>query len=1169
MAISERSGGSGALCAIAKRRVYDDQLSNSERSNNSMSKIELSSKSPIPRARRKGSGRLPAGERLRAWRFGHSDPLSNSARSYTSPKRQKRKIGRRLSISECTAENYEFDEPLARFPVRSRSDRSPLGRRRQRLARSPMRTRRDSQGDDVLSNDSAGTFGIDDSLSQSDRSTFRDDGSTGHFSRRTHGRNFDDSLSVSERMIPTSEYEAKMQSVMDGLTINKLQYDKVGLVGREREAKILRESYERLTDTNNTPKRKELVFVHGYSGVGKSTLVSSMLEACDKSAAGFCARGKFDFSSADVPYTAIASAFDKIFEDIERNKATSMSTHDDCGKLQTLGESLAAKVGPDTHLLATMIPKLKLMIPESVPPPSFKRHDSNGFEANQKRWEYALRVLTRELNKIYSPLVLFLDDVHWADQSSLNLIECLISDVENENPFMVVGCYRSNAVGIDHILSEKHEQLENKKTSFGFNLSQIEIGNLDKEGVHDVVLTLLSMDHKKKTESLADVCFRRTLGNPFFLIEFMTMLSDENLLKFSLGSLKWSWEEDEIERETMSTENVVDIVHLRMKKLSKNAQQVLEYAACLGSTIRVKCLSILMSHMTIVQEEVSLSNVLHQLEKGGFIEQIQLTQYRWAHDNVRETALMLGDAASQLFQFEVGNTLFRHLDDDELDELLFEVCDLINRGKHGRRVEFAKLNLRAAQKAKRISAFHSARTYATKGVAYLQNDKWKDQHNLTLQLFTLAMEMELAIGRIDEMENYAEEILIQPSCTAKDKIPKLPKGFLSSLQPVVDPNLEAAMDLLVRLSISSYIGKNIFLHIMSVAKMVQMTLKHGVHSMSGYSFMGLGTCLMIVNGDTVEGASFAKMADDLQKIVPDEHAAASTTTVCNMLVLPWTQPLQTCRASLKEGYASGMVSGNSEMAMLALFLYSIVFPLMMGKPLASIVSKCATIAAQCEELKLGIMSVSVRQFWELILELMDKADRSVFSNNDILQEEGWEPSSLSSEYIGLQLAVYSGEYEIASKIALKMGDGFQKANPGNVQIMSETFLRAVALYAGTSNLKSKRAANNLQKKMGNFVKKGNPNVGHCYHLLCAEKARLDGKYEKANALYNDAVVLAARTGHVHHAALSNERYAGFLLCCMKDKEESDYRIKEAIRFYKDWGAERRVRQLTNQLGANR
>jgi len=475
----------------------------------------------------------------------------------------------------------------------------------------------------------------------------------------------------------------------------------------------------------------------------------------------------------------------------------------------------------------------------------------------------------------------------------------------------------------------------------------------------------------------------------------------------------------------------------------------------------------------------------------------------------------------------------------------------------------------------------------------------------------LAMEMTLAIGQIDKMEKYAEAILAQPNCTALEKLPvylatshkmmhmdidhkgctnfllrilaekfgirfpsnkamlplqasaslfsvtrtvkKLPKATLSDLKRVEDAKHLASMDLLVRLCTSAFLAKNTFLFILCTTRLVKMTLKYGVHPMSGYSFLVLGLSMMTVNGDAVEGGSYATMADELQKIAPDMFAAANTTVIANTFVHPWRQPLQLCRTALKEGYSSGMRAGNTEMAMLALYVYNILIPLQMGKSLGSIESKCATIAAQCEEMKLGVFSVTVRLHWHMILELMGQPDESVFVESDVLQAEGWEPEEFHIEYIGLHVAVYTGDYQAAAEIALQMGDGYQKAYPNNVQIMSETFLRAIALYATASTSKARRTANRLTKKVGSWVKKGNPNVVHLYSLLCAEKA---------NKLFVDSIILAARTGHVHHAALANERFASFLLHCMNDEEEASYRIQEAIRFYNDWGAALKVEQLS-------
>jgi predicted ATPase len=88
------------------------------------------------------------------------------------------------------------------------------------------------------------------------------------------------------------------------------------------------------------------------------------------------------------------------------------------------------------------------------------------------------------------------------------------------------------------------------------------------------------MSDGDRIRGLAGICLKRTLGCPYFLIEFRTMLEEEELLTFNLGLLKWVWDEDVIEEETMSTDIVVDLLQARMKKLPDDVQLLLQYAAC-------------------------------------------------------------------------------------------------------------------------------------------------------------------------------------------------------------------------------------------------------------------------------------------------------------------------------------------------------------------------------------------------------------------------------------------------------------------------------------------------------------------------------------------------------------------------------------------------------------
>lgn len=91
-------------------------------------------------------------------------------------------------------------------------------------------------------------------------------------------------------------------------------------------------------------------------------------------------------------------------------------------------------------------------------------------------------------------------------------------------------------------------------------------------------------------------------------------------------------------------------------------------------------------------------------------------------------------------------------------------------------------------------------------------------------------------------------------------------------------------------------------------------------------------------------------------------------------------------------------------------------------------------------------------------------------------------------------------------------------------------------------------------------------MSHYEKLLDAENYAIRGKYIKAETNYQEAIKLAAKTGHLHHAGLFNERYAD-LLQIMKDGNEAVYRLEEAIRWYTEWGATLKVELLSVRVNA--
>lgn len=1017
--------------------------------------------------------------------------------------------------------------------------------------------------------------------------------------------------------------DLKDNKTVQELTINKLNYDAIHVIGREQETNVLISCIDRSV----ADKVKQLVFIKGYSGVGKSTLgwtpkkhIASLYEN------GIVAQGKFDLNNYEDPFAGIADVFGEICVQISTN-----------GNHRQIGKQMAEELGSEIDLLTKLIPQLAGIMSQSESSSNDPDENKNNCNADFERLKYAFRVLTRVLCSCFAPLVLLLDDLHWADFSSLEAIDFLLSDNQNPNGLVIIGLYRSNEVDETHFLSRTITALDAKKETSRFEVTFIELESLHVSETNQIVMALLSIDDPEYTKDLAGICYRRTRGNPFFLIEFVAMLVDEGLVSFNLGLLKWVWDKEKVENETMSTPNVVDLLRSRMKKLPKQFQLLLQHAACLGSFFKLSTLELVWKKSQVATVDSSatgkIADLVNMGEEVNFIERCGEDLYRWVHDKVHEAALSLGDAGKASFQFEVGTTLYQELPAEELKDALFDVVNLINRGDVQGKAEFASLNLQAAEKARSTSAFHSAALYASNGIRLLPQNKWSAHRAMTLRLYCLGAEMELALGHDDTMEQYSKEVLSRQELSSLEKLPiyiaishklcdvdmqygatidlskvvlkelgcplpsastlpfkamhsllrtvraakKKPKSSYRTPKAMTDPKLQAAMLFLSRTFYASYFTSNSFLLAFSACKMVEMTLKHGVASLSGQAYASLAMIVNAVMGDFETSSYFAETGLLIQETTRSKYTETQTLFLSSVYILAWTKPLQSCRMPLLHGHIIGMKSGNIEYAMWCANAYDYFYPYQMGKPLPSIVKSSSDRIAQMEDLRQNDQAVICRMWGQLALTLMGETQDKL-----VLQGDVFDPDSFDSQtklqailyaFLCADLYMFFGEYELAADSALARGADFVKNFNGHSLCMLETFHRGVSLYAMARKLTNSKQrhrqyskpAKQIRKKVAKWVESGNPNVKHYYFLLCAEDSALNGKLRAAEAHYKEAIVTAARTGHLHHAGLFNERYADFLRNNLRDEDEATYRMKEAIRWYREWGASPKVEMLTKAL----
>ncbi|CAJ1970138.1 unnamed protein product [Cylindrotheca closterium] len=1011
------------------------------------------------------------------------------------------------------------------------------------------------------------------------------------------------------------------------LTINKLKYHSVGLVGREEEIQQLQDSISRVSKEDES-RRKEIVLVKGYSGSGKSALVNRAEQFLQSKSNVVFAKGKYDQHNRDVPYAGLSSAFGEACRTL-RPRLTTEET-------DVIGEKIVSGLGSEASLLQQIIPDVNEILPLN------KRRtsdiiDPSNFGAMLERLKYSFRTLVRILSSYFSPLVLVLDDLQWSDVGSLKMLLYLMTDTKNTSPLVIIGSYRSNEVDRTHFLSSVVDDMRRVQESCNMRVSNIELDNLGLVGVNKVVVSLLDMDEDKHTRELANLCFKRTNGNPYFLLQFLSMLEEEEWLSFNLGTFKWTFSTELIEDKTVATANVVDLLRHRMAKVSDKLQLLLQYAACLGATFRIHTLEIVWrfhsSNLFPDKEDDSVAEMLLLLESEKFIETHESEPYRWVHDKVQEASMSLGKASQSTFQYEIGTVLFEKLSPEDLDMVLFNVTDLLNSGpRYDKAVPtdlnlYADLNLRAARKARSLyGAFEGAARYVRNGISFLPKEScWSMSRETTLQLYTLGAEVELALGNIEAMETYSKEVLSNEECTTMEKFPlyvvelfklstidqnrsethrfslsilkelmghrfvafqstaplqavltlkkviKLAKAKTTEqyeeLQKMSDSRHEAIMKALHRFVTNCFLSKRKFLFVLGACRMITMTLDHGLSEYAGTAFTVLGQ--MTVRTDPKTASYFGEIALLLQQRIRPRFSEANTVYFVVSFVFPWTKQLHHCMSYSTAGIMPGLQTGNLEFSSWNLLLFNNQIPYQMGKCISSILKHCEIDLAQMKEMKQDEQITIYRLHHQLLLNLTGLSGSTKSHKGSVFDRDTFVPRTplqcAVCDILQLDLFLFFGDLEQAADLAVRIEGNFRRTSPNYFVEMFETFHCAVALYGmarKTKKRKYKRLAIKLRHRITKWLHRGNPNVHHYVLFLQAEQAAVDGNTDTANKGFQEAVRLAGRTGHLHHAALFNERYSDFLRHNMKDGENAAFRMQEAIRFYGEWGADGVVRALS-------
>jgi predicted ATPase/signal transduction histidine kinase/tRNA A-37 threonylcarbamoyl transferase component Bud32 len=532
------------------------------------------------------------------------------------------------------------------------------------------------------------------------------------------------------------------------------------LYGREQEISALLAAFNRVSQGTS-----EMVLVTGYSGIGKSSLVQEVYKPITEKR-GYFISGKFEQFQRDIPYISLVQAFRSLIRELLTENQV---------RIEFWRERILSTLGANVRVIIEVIPEVELitgfqpMLPEL------------GAAEAQNRFHITFQNFINVFTHVGYPLVLFFDDLQWADTPSLKLIELLVTTA-NSRYLLIIGAYRDNEVNTSHPLLLMLNNIREK----GNVMHQILIAPLTLSSITQLIAETLNCSIEN-AKPLSELILRKTNGNPFFINVFLKSLYTQNLLKFDFERKKWKWELAQIQKRNI-TDNVVELMTDKLRKLSADTQKVLKLAACVGNQFELRTIAMIYEKSPQATSAdlwaaiaegllIPLSDAykLIDFDVEGIVDEVTV-EYKFAHDRIQQAVYsLINRKEKKVLHWQIGQLLLQNIPPSKREPKIFDIVNQLNQGCHSlqsqvQRDELAELNLIAGRKAKASVAYQASFNYLQIAIELLNYSQslfidaehsWQRQYNLTLTLYLEAAEAAYLSGHIEKVEQWTEVILQQ------------------------------------------------------------------------------------------------------------------------------------------------------------------------------------------------------------------------------------------------------------------------------------------------------------------------------------------------------------------------------------------------------------------------
>ena len=709
------------------------------------------------------------------------------------------------------------------------------------------------------------------------------------------------------------------------------------------------------SQTANSQSQVEMILVAGYAGIGKSVLVQELYKPITQHQ-GYFISGKFDQLQQNIPYSAIISAFQSLAKQL-------LSESEE--RLEQWRNKLLEAFISNGRVVIDVIPEVEKIVGSQPAIPQLEPTEA------QNRFQWIFQNFVRVFCQKEHPLIIFLDDLQWADSASLKMIELMMTDNDSQS-LLLIGAYRDNEISPYHPWSSTIERLHEA----GVTIHKITLAPLNIKQTAQLIADSLYRNIES-VMPLAELIHRKTAGNPFFINEFLQTIYQENILTVDSQQHHWQWDIAQIELLGI-TNNVVDLMIDRLRKLPEPVKRVLCLAACIGSHFELNTLSgiskksveeTFASLLPAIQSQLIQSNSNLQINSEDIINsKLVILDYNFLHDRVQQAAYTLMDEnRKKAVHIRLGKLLLANYKEAEREPSIFEIADHFNKGRElisnlFEKKELLVLNLRAGQKAKEATAYTIAREYLR--VAWSESPKnlWSADYNRALELHKELAEIEYLNGNYEDSQTLIKESLSKIKLsfekvdfyfilivqyTLLEKYEEVIKFGIDTLkllnfelpesnyhaffeaemaeikkylknrstislinQPdIISPEKKAIVKLLTRLVAPTYIMHPELMEVI-VTKLVNFNITngHAPKSSMGYSFYG-----MIINNLSINyrlAYDFGLLGTQLSEKMSDFSSKALASQIRIAFLNHWIEPIRNSEIIYNEGNEAGVKAGD-------------------------------------------------------------------------------------------------------------------------------------------------------------------------------------------------------------------------------------------------------------------